>query len=206
MDGDGRSFRFTHSETGHVSASASWRDWKERIYKHREANGLPIPENMMEVAEDQLCGLLPPEWCKYEAGDKKPVNLRRLGVSDVKRWASAVTARLKSGDDLVSPAEAERRASICVRCPYNLTLPGCAGCSGLAKLVAKIATPGMANKKTSEDSRLKSCAVCGCFGKIMVHFPLSILSDEDAIMQDSFPEHCWRKIGGINHAGQKHSA
>lgn len=196
VDADGDSFRYRH-ETGHKSYAVDYVGWKEAIFSYRRGNNLEIPADMMAVAEDQLCGSLPPELCQYEEGDRMPVDIR-IGIDAVKRWIGAV-AGLVLTTGYVEQPEAERRAAICVRCPYNVNVMG--GCSyGCQKLV-EFMTPGMLAKKTSQDRNLRSCAVCGCFNTVAVHFPMPVLhANETTEIQAKYPiAFCWKSRQSPNY-------
>lgn len=190
VDAEGYPFRFVHRETGHKSASNDYWSWKEAILDHRRGMNLPIPEDIMALAEDQLCGTLPPELCSYEVGDPPPISTR-IGLASVVNWIKASVRKATSGLSYVPQEEAERRAEICVACPYNVIIEG--GCGGGCRDVTQWLTPGMAGKKTKQDTRLKSCAVCTCFNSIQVHFPLEILNaDDTAERLAAYPEFCWK--------------
>lgn len=190
VDANGRSFRYTH-ETGHVSHGVSYWDWEIAIREHRKGNNLPMPSDLMARAEDQLCGGLPPHLCLHESGDPPSTDIR-IQLTDVVNWLKAVGKKVVSGAGYVDQAESERRAAICVQCPLNVQIIG--GCGGGCKKIAEFFTPGMAKLKTTQDSRLRSCAVCRCYNSISVHFPLQILSQDDTPeRQAAYPEFCWKK-------------
>lgn len=196
VDAEGFSYRFVH-ETGHSSKAMDVWTWEQKILEHRRGNALDIPPNMMEIAEDQLCGCLPPDLCVYDVGDKRPVDVR-ITFDNVKDWLASIKRKLLSGEPYVEQGEAERRAGICVGCPYNVNLVG--GCGHGCQKVAELLTPGMAKRHTKQDHLLKSCANCHCFNAISVHFPLAILEENDTPeLQETFPAHCWRKVGGENY-------
>jgi hypothetical protein len=115
-----------------------------------------------------------------------------IGWDDVARGLETFKDWVRSGFAKVDQSEAERRAEICTRCFMNVQVQGCSGCM---KLVAEVS----GKLKTESDSALKSCAVCKCFLKVKVHFPLQLLLDnEDEKLQSIYPEHCWLKKGGEN--------
>lgn len=191
QDADGDSFRYYHPETGHKSAAVDYQTWQERIYLHRKAMELPIMSDTMAQAEDQLCGTLPPDRCQYETGDLPPVNIN-VGFNDVVNWIKAIGSRFLNQEPFVPQAEAERRAAICVSCPLNVNLDSGCG-AGCRKLVEHL-TPGMAAKRTLFDLKLRSCAVCHCFNKVQVWFPLSILEENDTPERQAQypPTFCWK--------------
>jgi hypothetical protein len=197
VDADGYPFRFVHPETGHKSASNDYWSWMEAVRSHRKANNLPMPDNIEAIAEDQLCGTLPPHLCLYEQGDAPPSDTR-IDFSDVVDWLKAIGSKIISGEEYVNQAESERRAAICVSCPLNVTIVG--GCGGGCKKIAEFFTPGMTKLKTKQDNRLRSCAVCRCYNAIQAHFPLAILEENDnPERQERYPEFCWKKRSSENY-------
>lgn len=196
QDAEGWSFRFTH-ENGHTSKAGDYWTWREKILAHRNQMNLPIPANLMETAEDQLCGTLPAHLCQYQDSDAPSVDVR-ITFDQVKSWLKAVTSHFISGTEHVEQLEAERRADICVTCPLNVNVVG--GCGGGCQKLVELLTPGMYARSTKQDTRLRSCAVCSCYLKVLTHFPLTALQDHDnADMQAKFPAFCWQKVGGDNY-------
>lgn len=184
MDGDGNSYRYVFEEDGFSAAAADYQTWATRIKEHALGNGLPVPD--MAVAEDQLCGRIPPDRCLYETGDPQPIDIS-FTVSDVGNWIKAIASKIALGSQFVSQAEAERRAGICVRCPLNITAQGCSGCAKVASML----TPGMAAKHTSQDEKLKNCGICKCYNRIQVWFPLEVLR-ESGSGNLAYPSYCWK--------------
>lgn len=197
VDAEGWSFRFVHPETGRKSAGNSYWSWMEAVKEHIRANNLPKPDNLAAICEDQLCGTLPPHLCVYESGDPPPTDTR-IDFSSVVDWLKAIGTKIISGEPYVEQAESERRAAICVACPYNVVIVG--GCGGGCKKLAEFFTPGMAKLQTKQDSRLRSCAICKCYNSIAVHFPLQILEHDDTPeRQADYPEHCWKSKQSVNY-------
>lgn len=184
QDGEGYSFRYVFPEDAFVARASSYPDWKQIILDHAIGNNLPVPD--MATCEDQLCGSLPPDKCRYEQGDP-PAAYVYFTAGDVGAWIKAVAEKIALGSQFVPQEEAERRAEICVRCPQNLPAHGCAGCAKIAEML----TPGMSAKHTREDDRLKNCSVCKCYNRMQVHFPLDILRSSGSI-DGVYPEWCWK--------------
>lgn len=183
QDGDGFSFRYVFPEDAFVARASSYNDWEQAIKEHAQGNGLPMPD--MAVCEDQLCGTLPPERCKYEAGDPAPI-LSGFSFLDVVEWIKSI-AKTVTGEGYVSQVEADRRAAICVSCPYNTQASG--GCGACAQ-TARALTPGMLSRHTDFDNKLKNCSCCKCYLRIMVHVPLTALGGHDIAKR---PDWCWVK-------------
>lgn len=184
-------FRYTHPETGHKSKAVDWWTWGSLIKVHRTANNLDCPPNMMEIAEDQLCGTIPPEWCDHaDAG--KWVNLR-FGLDDLKRGMKAFVSLMSGGFDFVPQEEAERRAYICAGCPLNVDIAGCGACAKIGELIVG----DVAKQHTQYDNDLRSCAVCHCTNSVKIWFPMRALDTTDRPeFQEAYPEWCWLKKGG----------
>lgn len=187
VDAEGDSFRFIHPETGHKSAAADYWSWIAKIKDHIRGNGLTMPDDVEAVAQDQLCATLPPHLCVYETGDPPPTDTR-ITFERVSNWVKAVATKVFTGEPYVDQAEAERRANICVACPYNVLVMG--GCGGGCQKIVELFTPGMAKLKTEQDTRLKSCAICGCYNRVAVHFPLALLDSSDTA--SPHPSWCWK--------------
>lgn len=188
---NGYSFRYTHSD-GHVSKANDWWTWEDMIVKHIRGMNLPVPEgaSIMAVAEDQLCGTIPAHLSQFEINDPAPVDVR-IETADVIRWIKFVAGAITSREDRVSQEEAERRAGICVACPFNVEVVG--GCGRCESLVEAM-TPGMSQRSTTQDGRLRSCAICKCFNRVQIHFDLALLQKNDTPEhQDRYPAFCWKK-------------
>lgn len=187
-------FRYVHQETGHVTWAENVDTWHQQAVAHRKANNLPIPDNFFARMEEQLCDILPSGWCDQDDINRPRVDMR-FGLRDVLAWAEAHLKLL--GNNFVDQAESERRAKICASCYMNVEGQGCAGCQKVATLF----TNELVQRKTQSDQFLKSCAVCKCYNRASVHFPLEILeSSSNSEHQMLFPNFCWRKQTGDNYA------
>lgn len=184
---DAGSFRFIHTETLHTSAAGHWHGWREAILAHRKANNLSIPDNMMEIAENQLCDTLPPQWCTH-APENQWVN-PRFGLRDLRDGMKAFALLMLGGFDFVSQEEADRRAYICAGCTRQANPEGCGSCNKVAKLIIG----DVAKRKTPYDAKLKSCAICKCVNAVAVHFPMKAIETTDTPeKQAAYPTWCWR--------------
>ena len=175
-------FRWTCPHDGYEVAEVDSTTWEEHARKHMKANGHPIPDDFRAQLEDQLCQSLPPQFCKFHDG--KWVNTR-LTWADVKNGTIAI---LKSFvDGFVPQEEAERRAKICVSCPFNVHVGGCTACKA-----SKFVVGELAKKTTPYDARLRNCAICRCHLPAKVHVQKEILDSvtDDAVKQ-AYPSHCW---------------
>lgn len=187
-------FRFTH-ETGHTTRSSIYDDWVSRSKDHLRANNLPLPLDFEAQLNDQLCGVIPPEFCDRDPGDTAWVDTRFTwadlaeGMKIFGNWAV-------SGLSLVEEKEANRRAAICVSCPLNVNISGCSTCHKIASLL----TGAVAQKKGAHDDSLRACAICHCALRAMVWFPIEVLAEnESSEKQNLRPGFCWAKSGGENY-------
>lgn len=95
-----------------------------------------------------------------------------------------------SGQAPVSPPLAERRASTCAACEFNV--PGHAAEAGIAERIRQHeSVRHKMSLATSQDDKLQGCAICKCYLKLKVWVPLNkVLRDTDA---GKMPDHCWVK-------------
>lgn len=181
-------FRYTHPETGHVTTAVDVWTWLEKAKEHLKGNNLPEQPELFDLMQEQLCSTLPPEYCSYEQDDagKQWINTR-ISFSDVIDFTKVLIAHAKTGGEYVSQEEADRRARICAACYLNVNVGGCGGCGQLVDLVTE-------SRSTPHDHLLKSCAVCHCYNKSQVHFPLATLEINDTPERQSQypPTFCWK--------------
>jgi hypothetical protein len=190
-------FRYTHSQTGHVSQSMTYGGWMGEIDKHCRLNTLPaVPQ---AEAEDQLCKVLPPGWCEYDAQEQgsRPWVNTRLRLADIVAGSQQYVSMLMGGLQTVTRTEANRRARICAGCYLRVPVQGCGACQRLADFIVG----DVKGKTTDYDDLLdkKACAPCRCPVRSLVHFPMSSLNKADSPdKQAAYPDFCWRKEGGVN--------
>lgn len=188
-------FRYTFREDGFTVLAMDRDSWLRMIKQHYKDNEYPMPENWIELAEDQLCKLLPPGHCTYEDGSpQKQFVDARIGFHDVVNGTRVLVEFAKQGAPLVDQATAEDRAATCAACFYNIQSSGCGSCLGLLNIVEEVA----AGRKTKADAQLavKSCAICKCISRAHIWLPIDVL--EKGIPNDMlsmFPEFCWKGQG-----------
>jgi hypothetical protein len=194
-------FSYFHSETSHRSGPYFDYYTLVQAYKeHRKANDLPIPDNYNELIQEQICSQLPPQLCTYERStDQSWVNLH-FTVGDVIDFTKVLLAHAKEGRQYVEQEEAERRAKICASCYLNINVSGCGACRQLVEALT------LGDRSTSLDEQLKSCAVCKCFNRCTVHFPIEILETSDTKeRQEQYPSFCWKKKSSANYRPENFS-
>ena len=183
-------YRYVFPEDGYLVHAWTYADWLQFALSHLAANKgsafFPdhiTPEQLAGRMQDQLCKTLPPGWCLFDdPSRRRPSTV--IYFSDVTAGLKTFARWIASGMNYVTQAEADRRAAICAKCYLNVDVQGCSGC---AKAVKEV----IGDKKTKHDFALRSCAVCKCFLKAKVHFPMETLDTTPGKVQGMYPGHCW---------------
>lgn len=185
-------FRFTFPD-GTTIKQNHRQDWFNKIEAHYRMNGYEMPLDWKEQAENQLCQLLPPGWCRYDTGETaQPLADARITMGDLFRGMEVLLRIAASPDPLVEQAEADRRAAICSGCAMNAHVPGCAPCMKIPDMVAKIAGA----RTTKYQHLLQSCLICKCRNEAQAWIKPEILAKGITYGQHlAFKqiEHCWKK-------------
>lgn len=156
-----------------------------RVAQGRANNNVVTEGNLGHEVEEILCAALSPAdqvaYCVSGIRPPAPIHW-----SQVEKFLHTAKEFIGAGCKFVEPAEAERRATICSTCPYNVGLVGCGICqttlAGLRDSILKVTT--------SQDDKLKACGICGCDNKTQVHVPLENMK---ATTEDlEFPTWCWK--------------
>lgn len=190
-------FRWRCQETGQwVPATGSMVSYTDFIYAcrlHCNANRLPIGSQWEQQIQDQLCVGLDGEYCNEGGYPVAPLGGWGFDFVSVMQGTFALGAWLLKGKGKkVEPAEAGRRAAICVNCPMNQVPVGCNNCTMATLRDAAISVVGGAT--TAYDNQLQSCKVCGCALRAKIHLPLDILQGNLTEMQKkALPDNCWLK-------------
>ena len=149
--------------------------WYRLIRERYRDNGIPIPDNLESIAQDQWCRTAPPGFCRHENGDGfVGVNVR-LEMGDLFRGMEVLTAVASSSEPLVSQELAEERAAKCAACPANVPIAGCLPCMGIPNLIVKI----KGAHTTKADPFLKTCGCCKCSLLAKVWVKTEILANAD---------------------------
>lgn len=184
-------FRYVFLESGYTAHAWAYVDWVNLALRHLEVNNLPSRASLALEMEDQLCKTLPPGWCNYDDPNRRRVSVS-LGWNDVVGGVKTFSRWIAGGCKYVTQVEANRRAEVCTRCYLNVNVQGCSGCQVAVKEIVR-------DKHSKFDNALRTCAVCKCFLRAKVHFPLSILDSESSGAQELYPDFCWLKKGGQNY-------
>jgi len=179
-------------ETGATLRSPSRVGLIPMVAAHLRANNLPAMLDPEEDIDSYICAAMSERQrgkrCTFCSGETRPEHVK-IGVNDALGFVDFVT---KNGWSFVTPEEAERRASICASCPWNLPLAQhCPTCEA-AKLLVEGAHKISGSRTTSHDRALKNCGVCGCFLKVKVHVQMS----DDYRPGREYPAWCWAKNEG----------
>lgn len=98
---------------------------------------------------------------------------------------------LQSGGAPVAQELADKRATICVRCPKNVE--GAWYTEDPAEIIkASLEARKDLKLETPSDGQLKSCDVCKCLMRLKVWCPLShIMAKTKPEVMNEFPSNCW---------------
>ncbi|MAE87949.1 MAG: hypothetical protein CMB80_34760 [Flammeovirgaceae bacterium] len=154
----------------------------KRIHDYRLDNGGDLALGWQDRVGDRLCAQM-----KLPACTKFKSPPRKLSVSDIGTFFSAVNKWRRSGYAVVDQEEADRRAAICAQCPKNVKIEGCTGCFRLLQKVKD----AIGESKTSSDHLLKGCEVCACSLQAKVWLPKEVGHVNGK--EQEWPDHCWLK-------------
>lgn len=183
-------FNFTDPGSGMrfpVDGGVIW-DWNQllqMVERHRSATGGDLDIGWELRVEHEFCCQNPNAGCQHHVPSKD----LSIGLGDIKRFAHSILSFIKSGGGYVPQEEANRRAEICLQCPYQVADTLCHNCNGAAEYMND---KFFGERSTPYDDKLGNCGVCKCYNKLAVHWPLESQSTE-GISKEDFPDHCWKK-------------
>lgn len=167
-----------------------------RVIEHRKANSLPIGLDIEHEIEGWLCEDHPTE-CQAET--LVTIRKRHLGLGDVIMGTKVMLSLIKNGGHLVPREEAERRAQICIKCPYNAEYSR--PCTGVCAALKEVVDWIVNKQGTQYDSQLKACMVCGCHNQSAVWVPLALqttpLSEHQREQFEALGNNCWKRASQI---------
>lgn len=172
-----------------VGPTHTFNDLRNMILKRCEANNITPPSD--EAIENQICQLVPPEFCVDGYGRiNRAVSKFAVMSSTFKQGTKTLYNWWKNGSRRVDQNEIVRRTYICNQCPENRAIENCSACAmkGVHSLINEI----VADTRLPTDDLLKACAICQCSLVAKVRLPLDDLLPH--ISQGQFnqlPEHCW---------------
>ena len=141
----------------------------EKAKAARRAAGVPVGAGFADELEQWLCIDHPGEATRY---DSRLPRKRGLGLMDIVHGTQVMGKFLTSGRKLVSEQEAEYRASVCAKCPWNVSFTR--PCAGICRELQELVLSLTGNRGTRFDDKLRACFVCRCFLKSAVHLPLEV--------------------------------
>lgn len=184
-------YRWKHAD-GTLIESSDRKAWFEKIKRHHEDNGYPLPENWKELAEDQLCKMLPPGWCLHEDGRIEYATVStRMEIGDFWRGVESLRAVVADPDPFVTQGVADARAKICASCPANQNIPGCNACMKASNFILDI----KGKNETEADPMLRVCSVCKCPNQGQVWIKARLL--QKTVLPEHMASydllgHCWK--------------
>jgi hypothetical protein len=149
------------------------------ILSYRDQNNLPPIAALDTVLDHYWCSL--PE----NRGKCESFKLQRSWMQYVKGGVALLENLFYGKDNLLTPAEAEKRAKVCVSCPENV-FPDKDGFIKWSDELAVASTGGL--KCPSYDS-LGNCAVCSCPLRSLTFYKNAVAKDDEV---DKLPKHCWK--------------
>lgn len=193
-------YRFTCPVDGYrVGPEDNRENWIKKVYKHYRDNDYPLPDNLTEIAEDQLSRILPTGWGFYSTGEQFTDTIdARLKGSDILNGTKVMLELVRKvaafklfglESPFVSQEVATERALICSRCCFNIPITGCFGCSGISDVIE-----GMSGGYTTPyDDMMQSCGCCKCSNKAQVRVEGVVLKEGvTEEMLRTFPKWCWK--------------
>lgn len=143
---------FKDPDTGFAYEEATEKALIQRIVNYRAQNNLSIIQQLDQVLQNYWCSL--PE----NAGECEPCKLKRSFLAYVKGGIALLDNILYGPEARVSQAEAERRAEICIKCPFNINPD-----KGWFDIWAdNMAQKSVGDIKTKHHAKLFNCEVCSC--------------------------------------------
>ncbi len=163
-----------------------------RIVAARKANGFPVGLAFEAEVEQWVCEDHPQE-CR-EHNPAIPRQPREIAMGALLQGTKVMLAHWLAGRPIVSKEEATRRASICIKCRYNVPfrMPCSGWCGELLSIVERV----IGGATTPHDQELKSCFICNCHLKPAVWTELDIqCKGVDEAMKKQFASvpHCWKQ-------------
>lgn len=182
-------FIYTQPETGGRWTGETLDHLVGIVTEHRVWKNLPraTRDEVRVDIERQICSGLPPGYCKPEPGeDYRPIEdkARAITVESILEFSKAAFNFIKSGGEMVTKEESERRAAVCRGCRFNRPSP-CVVCTPAYKII-----DAMIPSNRIEPG-LSACGVCGCALRAKVLLPLATIRANDAEQKLRFPSHCW---------------
>ena len=172
----GGSPSYKQPETGEAFVwTHGWHGFLVEVEGHRRGyNATKAPDQTSLDLDPGWQERLEHEFCEQNPRIPALVDGQAVGrymtLEDVARFTQELRGWVGAGASSVSQEEAERRAEICVGCPYNIRVTGCLGCSQMAEFLNLIG--GV--QRTKHEDQLRHCGHCGCALTALIHWPLDL--------------------------------
>lgn len=166
----GGEYRLELTEKGFVGFGTTFDMLMTNIRSYRKANALPNGLGLEEEVEFEVCKKYMAECIETDARIPVP---RAINWEEAVQGTQVMVGTRLSGRGLVPREEAERRAQICLKCPWNYeTNMKCPNtiCGELKQVVEWI----IGSNGTQWDNNLKSCAVCHCYLTAAIWVPVEV--------------------------------
>ena len=183
---------FVYPDTGHTITGRNHDDIMAEAKAHANANNLPIGLLFEDQVEDWICQAMP-NAC-VDCDDGKPIRVPHLTMGDVERGTKVALRHWMNNRELVSEEEANRRAVVCVKCPYNRSFAK--PCGGLCGFLKDVVRSLIGAKGTKHDGKLHACGICHCWLASAIWVPLNIqCPDVTSEMKELFHKlsNCWKR-------------
>lgn len=171
-----------------TSVGVTFGQLMQRVQQHYQ-NMNHTSSNLMAEVEDGICQSLSPadqvEYC--DTGIRQRTS---IGWGEIVAFFTWLATWWVGGRELVAQPEAERRAAICAKCPYNVVVSGCGVCR---QSIGVLRNKVMALSATEQDNNLRTCGVCRCDLRTIVHLPLDTLRHRGT--DYSKVPWCWQNDG-----------
>jgi hypothetical protein len=170
-----------------ISVGITFHQLVQRVHQHYTNMNHPYGDLTAEIDAGICASLSPADKVAY--CDMGVRHREAVAWGEIYNFMMWLGKWLLGGTQLVSQEEAERRASICASCPYNVPTSGCATCrTSIGVLRNKLM-----RVSSSQDDKLEACGICGCDLKTIVHVPLETLSHRGLEAEYQQVPWCWQK-------------
>lgn len=181
-----------HWETGELLCASNWDKMLGTFKRYNKERNLPIGLEFEKQVELAVCSNMPGQ-CEEVVGNK-PARPHHLTSGDVVRGTRVLVSFGLSGAPFVAQEEANRRATICAACRYNM--PYSKPCSGLCQQLTDVMNSTIGTRMTPRDSKLEACSICHCLNRVQIWFPLEHLAKgvtEDMRLAFREVPNCWKQ-------------
>jgi len=159
-----------------------------QITEYRLRAGIPAGDVVGDV-DRYICSRWP-MFCQPDGKDGPTPEMRRDGISGRVANSAALLIRAMppGGYDLVEEAEARRRETICLGCPYKVAWRSY--CSPCNSSTDAILTSVRRLRKIDFDNSILACEVCGHDNATAAWLPLAAVTPKPEIVERLAPG-CW---------------